>query len=111
MEHGLDTCINANGGTLRVLPGMIATAVEAILGAVERDGGLDKLTQLMGHLGLTQHALIASVTFYHPTPLHHICRSAASYLLDLLGPSVVAVGCLFIRSPWAPYAFQDYRPG
>ncbi|VZI11148.1 unnamed protein product [Fusarium fujikuroi] len=38
MEHGLDTCINVNGGTVRVTPGMVATAVEAILGAVERDG-------------------------------------------------------------------------
>lgn len=111
MNHGLDACINANGGTLRISPGMVATAVEAILGAVERDGGLDKLAQVMDHLGLTQHALNASVTFYPPTPLHHMCRSAACCLLDLLGPAVVAMEFLFERSPWAPYATQNYQPG
>ncbi|KAJ4128986.1 hypothetical protein NW768_007512 [Fusarium equiseti] len=61
MEHGLHACINANGGTLRVSPGMVATAVEAILGAMERDGGCDALVRVMAHLGLTQHALISSV--------------------------------------------------
>ncbi|KAB5536118.1 ribonuclease III domain-containing protein [Coniochaeta sp. 2T2.1] len=57
-EHGLDNCINVNGGTVAVSPGMIATAVEAILGAAERDGGRDALVQVMSHLGLAQHALL-----------------------------------------------------
>jgi hypothetical protein len=36
VEHGLDTCINVNGGTTRVTHGIVATEVKAILGAVER---------------------------------------------------------------------------
>ncbi|PCD21367.1 hypothetical protein AU210_016332 [Fusarium oxysporum f. sp. radicis-cucumerinum] len=66
MGHGLDTCINVNGGTVRVTPGMVATAVEAILGAVERDGGHDTLARVMAHLGLTQHTLISLVPPWLP---------------------------------------------
>ncbi|KAG5775088.1 hypothetical protein H9Q73_011235 [Fusarium xylarioides] len=60
-EHGLDKCINMNGGTTRVSSGMVATALEAILGAVEIDGGRDALARVMKHLGLTEHALLGSV--------------------------------------------------
>ncbi|KAH8706264.1 ribonuclease III domain-containing protein [Ilyonectria robusta] len=68
MEHGLGNCINVNGGTSRVTPGMVATAVEAILGAVQRDGGLDALARVMDQLGLTQHDLLSLVTFLlHPS--------------------------------------------
>ncbi|KAI8401959.1 hypothetical protein FOFC_17264 [Fusarium oxysporum] len=101
MEHGLDTCINVNGGTVRVTPGMVATAVEAILGAVERDGGYDTLARVMAHLGLTQHALLSLVMFCLRTHLLHICRSAASYSLDLLGPSVAALGQPIVRALWS----------
>ncbi|EXL66158.1 hypothetical protein FOPG_17648 [Fusarium oxysporum f. sp. conglutinans race 2 54008] len=61
MEYGLHACINVNGGTVQVTPGMVATAVEAILGAVERDGGHDTLARVMAHLGLTQHALLSLI--------------------------------------------------
>ncbi|KAH7259066.1 uncharacterized protein BKA55DRAFT_536769 [Fusarium redolens] len=61
MGHGLDRCINMNGGTTRVSSGMVATAVEAILGAVDIDGGRDALARVMNHLGLTQHALLSWV--------------------------------------------------
>ncbi|EWY79919.1 hypothetical protein FOYG_16983 [Fusarium oxysporum NRRL 32931] len=110
MEHGLDTCINVNGGTVRVTPGMVATAVEAILGAVERDGGHGTLARVMAHLGLTQHALLSLVTFCLLTHLLHVCRSAASYSLDLLGPSVAALGPPFVRALWAWYAIEWYLP-
>ncbi|KAF4945266.1 hypothetical protein FGADI_12086 [Fusarium gaditjirri] len=59
--HGLHMCVNMNRGTTRVNPGMVATAVEAILGAVEIDGGRDALVRVMKHLGLTEHALLLSV--------------------------------------------------
>lgn len=49
---------------------MVATAVEAILGAVERDDGLDALVRVMNQLGLAQHDLLSSVTFLlHPSIL------------------------------------------
>ncbi|KAG9255769.1 ribonuclease III domain-containing protein [Emericellopsis atlantica] len=64
-EHGLDNCINVNGGTERATPKMVATTVEAILGAVERDGGYDTLARVMAHLGLTQHGLLLSLSWDH----------------------------------------------
>ncbi|KAF4341932.1 ribonuclease III [Fusarium beomiforme] len=67
-EHGLDKCINMNGGTTRVSSGMAATAVEAILGATEMDGGRNALATVMVRLGLTKHALISSVTIYLSLP-------------------------------------------
>ncbi|KAF5550731.1 ribonuclease III domain-containing protein [Fusarium mexicanum] len=60
-ENGLHRCINMNGGTTRVSSGMVATTVEAILGAVEIDGGRDALARVMNRLGLTQHGLLSSV--------------------------------------------------
>ncbi|RYP26155.1 hypothetical protein DL767_008151 [Monosporascus sp. MG133] len=68
-EHGLDKCINVNGGTFAVGTGMIATAVQAILGAVHKDGGHVALAGVMDRLGLTEHALLSSVTsspYTHP---------------------------------------------
>lgn len=85
MSHGLDACIISNGGTVRVTAGMVATALEAILGAVERDGGYDAFVGVMAHLGLTRHALLSSVTFL-PRHLFITIRSAANHSLDLLGP-------------------------
>lgn len=89
MRFGLDACINANGGTVRITFGMVATALEAVLGAVERDGGHDALASVMDHLGLTSHALLSSVTF-NPFYLLFLSRSVAMYSLDLLGPLVAA---------------------
>ncbi|KAF5689525.1 ribonuclease III [Fusarium circinatum] len=50
-ENGIHKCINMNGGTTRVSSGMVATAVEAILGAVEIDGGRDVLARVTNRLG------------------------------------------------------------
>ncbi|KLP16002.1 Uncharacterized protein LW94_12698 [Fusarium fujikuroi] len=71
-ERGLHKCINMNGGTTRVSSGMVATAVEAIHGAVGMDGGRDALARVMKHLGLTEHALLGSVKFF---PLDKLTRS------------------------------------
>ncbi|KAF5618074.1 ribonuclease 3 [Fusarium tjaetaba] len=65
-ERGLDKCINMNGGSRPPSPAMVATAVEAILGAVQIDGGHEALARVINHLGLTQHALLASVVFNPP---------------------------------------------
>ncbi|EXL97317.1 hypothetical protein NOF04DRAFT_7285 [Fusarium oxysporum II5] len=73
--HGLHKCINMKGGTTRVSSGMVATAVEAILGAVENDGGRDALAWVMKHLGLTEHALLGSVPSQLPwnSPVTSAC--------------------------------------
>jgi hypothetical protein len=89
MSLGLDACINANGGTVRITAGMIVTALEAVLGAVERDGGHNALASVMDHLGLTRHALLSPVTSSPPYPLP-LNISAAIYSLDILGPLVAA---------------------
>ncbi|KAG5751493.1 hypothetical protein H9Q72_014428 [Fusarium xylarioides] len=82
-EHGLDKCINMNGGTTRVSSGMVATALEAILGAVEIDGGRDALARVMKHLGLTEHALLGSVKFFPLDNLTHlICIGAFSAAME-----------------------------
>lgn len=82
-ERGLHKCINMNGGTTRVSSGMVATAVEAILGAVEMDGDRDALARVMKHLGLTEHALLGSVKLFpfdNPTPL--ICIGAFAAAIE-----------------------------
>ncbi|RYP93874.1 hypothetical protein DL770_000070 [Monosporascus sp. CRB-9-2] len=82
-EHGLDKCINVNGGTPTVSTRMIATAVQAILGAVHKDGGHVAFAGVMDRLGLTEHALLSSVTsspYTHPPYTDQL----QAYLLDLL---------------------------
>lgn len=68
-EHGLNLCVILNPGTLQVSKGLMATTVEAILGAVELDGGPGALLQVATHLGLV-HPLINLVKsqnyFLHP---------------------------------------------
>ncbi|SPN98714.1 uncharacterized protein DNG_01758 [Cephalotrichum gorgonifer] len=61
-DLGLCECIVLNNGTTTPSSKMTATAVEAILGAVHRDGGDASLAKVMGRLGLTQHALLSPVT-------------------------------------------------
>lgn len=58
--HGLDTCVILNPGTICVSTGSMATTVEAILGAVQLDGGSDALFQVATLLGLV-HQLITPV--------------------------------------------------
>lgn len=55
---GLDQCINLNPGTDRVSQDMMATTIEAILGAVHLDGGDDALASVMARLGLTSELLV-----------------------------------------------------
>lgn len=76
----LDVVIIKNGGTVIVSEKMMATAVEAILGAVHLDGGLDALTTVMENLGIID-PLRESVTCNPPSPCGFLVyRSAAIYL-------------------------------
>jgi len=103
-QHGLGKCINVNGGTLVVSAGMIATAVEAILGAVHKDGGHDALAGVMDRLGLTGHALllsVISVVSLHP-PWY--TEQLLAYSLHLLGPFVAAPGLHTARALQSQYA-------
>lgn len=49
-SHGLDVCINKDAGTSSVSNKMMATAVEAILGAVHLDGGDVALRRVLTQL-------------------------------------------------------------
>lgn len=60
-KHGLDKCVILNDGTPKVSNGSMATTVEAIIGAVELDGGVDATLQVATRLGLV-HQSIALVT-------------------------------------------------
>jgi dsRNA-specific ribonuclease len=68
-EHGLRDCVILNPGTQKVSDASMATTVEAILGAVELDGGPEALLQVARRLGLV-HQLITVVMsqklFYSP---------------------------------------------
>lgn len=54
----INQCIIKSPGTKMVTDRMVATAVEAIAGAVYLDGGEAALTTLMRHLDLDQHSLL-----------------------------------------------------
>lgn len=55
--HGLDTLVVCNPGTVSVSPRMLATAVEAVFGAVYLDGGPGALDKVINLLGIS-HALV-----------------------------------------------------
>lgn len=98
MSFGFDACISANGGTVRITAGMVATALGAVLGAVEKDGGYNALAGVMDYLALTRHALLFSVTSSTPCPLP-LNTSAAIYSLDLLGPLVATQSLPLVWEP------------
>ncbi|KUL89264.1 hypothetical protein ZTR_03712 [Talaromyces verruculosus] len=57
-QTGLDRCLNLNPGTAVISQAMMATTVEAILGAVHLDGGDQALASVMIKLGLTSDLLV-----------------------------------------------------
>lgn len=98
----LHRCIALSDGAGTPSAKMIATAFEAILGAVHRDGGIDSLAGVMDRLGLTQHVLLSPVTSLLLFDVI-LCRIAAA-LLGLLGPFAA---CPRLPSRAAPeYAFE-----
>ncbi|KAH8694870.1 hypothetical protein BGW36DRAFT_462567 [Talaromyces proteolyticus] len=60
-QNGLDRCLTLNRGLSTVSPRMMATAVEAILGAVHRDGGDTALATVMDRLGLRSDLLTSNI--------------------------------------------------
>ena len=60
-EKSLDGCINLNPGIRTVSDAMMATTVEAILGAVHLEGGDETLSMVMDNLGLT-HDLLTTIS-------------------------------------------------
>jgi dsRNA-specific ribonuclease len=52
MELGIDKCILLPDGMQNPSTYMVATAVEALIGAVYLDGGFERAKEVMGVLGL-----------------------------------------------------------
>jgi ribonuclease-3 len=61
-DLGVDECIFVADGTYRKSPKMVATTVEAIIGAVIEDAGDDAVLRVITHLGFLEHRFLA-VTF------------------------------------------------
>jgi len=62
-SHGLDACVIKNGGhSGRISDRMMATAVEAIIGAVFKDSGFDleAVRAVMDKLGFFDHYLLST---------------------------------------------------
>ena len=55
-----------NHGTVQVSNKMMATAVEALLGAIELDGGDEALAGVMEHLGIADGQPVMSKHFLNP---------------------------------------------
>jgi ribonuclease-3 len=57
-QIGLEECVILNPGTAQVSRGKLATAVEAVLGAVYEDGGEEVLEGVMRSLGFGRHVFL-----------------------------------------------------
>ncbi|KAH7135180.1 ribonuclease III domain-containing protein [Dendryphion nanum] len=57
-ELGIDSCILRNDGTSTVSDMMVATTIEAVIGAVDQDGGEGAVQKVMNKIGLTSHPLL-----------------------------------------------------
>ena len=68
-EHGLDACVLLNVGTDAVSDKTMANTVEAILGAVELDGGSEALMQVATRLSLVHPMLISVMSSLPFRPL------------------------------------------
>jgi ribonuclease-3 len=62
-ELGIDQCIFVHGGTYNKSPKMVATTLEAVIGAVFLDGGDEAATRVIEHLGFLGHRFL-SVTLH-----------------------------------------------
>lgn len=66
---GLDSCVVLNPGTTSVTDSVMATTIEAIIGAVELDGGRAAAGEVIEGLGLS-HDLLNLVTSTTLLPFH-----------------------------------------
>ncbi|XWW92868.1 hypothetical protein V2A60_000795 [Cordyceps javanica] len=87
---GLDSCLNKNDGTYVVSKKMMATAVEAILGAVHLDGGDDALRRVLRHLRIVNPDEL-SVVFAKAAKFHFEGLSEFGDAFDFLGHDVFAL--------------------
>ena len=69
-----------NPGTTKVSDAMIATTVEAILGAVHLDGGDDTLKTVMQNFGLSHTLLTVKLNLHYP---YNIIRTRISALINV----------------------------
>jgi len=67
---GLDRCVNLNLGAFQVSEKTMATTMEAILGAVQLDGGDEVLALVMVHLGFLDHEQLIMVMCQFPIHLN-----------------------------------------
>jgi ribonuclease-3 len=65
-DHGIDTFVYCNAGTV-VSAKMVASTLEAIIGAVYQDGGDTAVLQVVEHLGFLEHRLLMVML----RPPHH----------------------------------------
>jgi hypothetical protein len=61
-DVGVDKCIFVADGTYHKSPKMVATTLEAIIGAVFEDGGDEAAMRVIKHLGFLEHRFL-TVTF------------------------------------------------
>jgi hypothetical protein len=58
-EIGIESCIFLAGGTYLKTPKMVATTLEAVVGAVFQDGGDEAVTRVIEHLGFLSHRFLS----------------------------------------------------
>ncbi|KAK5081023.1 hypothetical protein LTR05_008340 [Lithohypha guttulata] len=68
LNKSLKECIIDNPGTVRISDKMLATTVEALIGAAYCDAGDDGLAKAIAAFGLDEHEFLIAVT-YHLSPL------------------------------------------
>jgi dsRNA-specific ribonuclease len=81
-EHGLDRYITKDYGTPVVSKKMMATAVEALLGAVHLDGGDGALSRVMGHLRIVDPFYDSVMSKYPPVQLLYCADPLRSTYVD-----------------------------
>ncbi|KAK4078892.1 hypothetical protein Purlil1_11830 [Purpureocillium lilacinum] len=86
-RHGFDNCIVPNPGTVNISTAMMATAMEAIMGAVFLDGGGEALDRVMARLGLTHPLLdLVKSTTLHPFQIPNLNVYYDTLTLNSIGP-------------------------
>ncbi|KAF3045353.1 hypothetical protein E8E11_007882 [Didymella keratinophila] len=90
-DHGIDPFVYCNIGTI-VSAKMIASTLEAIIGAVYQDGGDIAVLQVIEHLGFFEHRLLKGSILTSGTVLHLFfqMRSSTSLAIFSLLPLALA---------------------
>ena len=84
-SHSLDFYINKDAGTRKVSEKMMATAVEAVLGAVHLDGGDDALASVMDRLRIVDPFKNLVMLNGHHSHLHLLQILCDLLTLTLIG--------------------------